>query len=92
MFFNFSFMLLIISTLSGCNLGLKQNGPTPLPNANKPSKEPQTTTPTSAPTPIPTPVPTVSPTPVAKEDIKVKGLYLTGWSAGKRKEWIIILI
>lgn len=76
---------LIISTLSGCNLGLKQNGPTPLPNANNPSKEPQTTTPTSAPTPIPTPVPTVSPTPVAKEDIKVKGLYLTGWSAGKKE-------
>jgi len=36
--------------------------------------------------PAPTPEPTVTPTPEAeKEKIKVKGLYLTGWSAGNKE-------
>ena len=77
--------IFIISLLTGCKFETAKNGPTPIP-------EPQlTATPTPEPatvsnTPTPTPEPTVIPTPVTgKKDVKVKGLYLTGWSAGNKE-------
>lgn len=75
----------IISSLTGCKFGTAQNSPTPVPNPVG------TVTPTLVPTavpntPTPTPVPTVTPTPaVVKNDVKVRGLYLTGWSAGNKE-------
>lgn len=75
----------IIPVISGCKLETAQNGPTPEPNPQvTATPEPEPTTVLN--TPVPTPQPTATPTPAAvKKDVKVKALYLTGWSAGNRE-------
>lgn len=75
----------VISLLTGCKFETAQVEPAPEPSTQ--ISEAPTPEPTTVPdTPTPTPEPTAAPTPVPeKKDVKVKGLYLTGWSAGNKE-------
>ncbi len=72
-------VFLIISVLSGCKLNSNDKNPDPGPVTVSPS--PAATPVLMQPTPIITPAPTPE---VTKKDVKVKGLYLTGWTAGSK--------
>lgn len=78
--------------LTGCGTGNGKN--TPVPSPAEPSVSPQPTEqPTSVTNPTVTPAPTKTETsspkpeptePGTKKEVKVKGLYLTGWTAGNK--------
>jgi len=76
-----SICFIVISLFVGCKFESAQNSPTPTPNPQI-TATPEPTAALGSPTPTPEPV--VIPTPVP-EKVKVKGLYLTGWSAGNRE-------
>ncbi len=77
---------------AACGKGGDKNAPVPSPAelsvSPQPTEQPAsvknpTITPTPTPTPSPVPVPTQA---GAKKDVKVKGLYLTGWTAGSQEK------
>lgn len=77
--------VLITVLASGCSLSQKY----PVPNTPEPSSPPQESQ-TSIPSPAPTPAqeasPSPVPSPVTTDRVAVKGLYLTGWTAGDPKK------
>ena len=83
--------LLTSLAFSSCGNGGGKNAPVPSP---APSVTPQpteqsasVTNPTSTPAPAPTHFSSPEPTKAGtKKDVKVKGLYLTGWTAGSREK------
>jgi len=85
--------LFTVSIVSGCKLENIRNNPAP-GHENQDIVTPEPVQPVLSDTPIPTPEPTAAPTPAAKKEVKVKGLYLTGWSAGNRErmEYYIKLV
>lgn len=83
-------ILFISLMLAACGDGRGSNAPSPSPTATsglpQPTKLPELVinpTVTAAPTPSPVPEPTKAAT---KKEVKVKGLYLTGWTAGNREK------
>ncbi|UZQ84437.1 putative glycoside hydrolase [Thermoclostridium stercorarium] len=90
------FCVLFVFLVTGCKF--ENSGKTSLTDQSKQvfvTPEPEHEMVFNTPTPTPTPEPTAVPTPSAvKKDVKVKGLYLTGWSAGnkERMDYYIKLI
>lgn len=83
------FLLLFICfftiSLTGCKFENAKNHPAAKPNqqiSETPNSKPTDVLNTPSPTPEPTVTPTPEPT---KKEVKVKGLYLTGWSAGNKE-------
>lgn len=91
-FISFFIGLVLVS----CGHGGDKNAPVPSPAESsispQPTEQPASViNPTVTPVPTPTPTPTLSPAPKpthagAQKDVKVKGLYLTGWTAGSKEK------
>lgn len=91
-FISFFMGLVLVS----CGHGGDKNAPVPSPAESsispQPTEQPASViNPTVTPVPTPTPTPTLSPAPKpthagAQKDVKVKGLYLTGWTAGSKEK------
>ena len=74
--------IITVFLVTGCKFENVKNDPEPQNNII--TEPEQHETPTN--TPTPSPEPTAAPTPVPeKKNVKVKGLYLTGWSAGNKE-------
>ncbi len=77
--------LIVLGQISACKPESSEDIPTP-------PTELKNVSPTPAkiqPSPTKTPPPTVTPSPIpaqSEQDIKVKGLYLTGWTAGSKEK------
>ena len=84
--------LLILALLQGCKISHQEK----IPELVNPDTVSPTVTADPSPTPVPTPVPTLTQTPVSEQvvpssgktggDVKVKGIYLTGWTASSAEK------
>ncbi len=84
---------LFFSLLIACGKGGNKNAPGPTPDKPselmQPTGQPASIAPSITPAPSTTPTPTDATAPTiagAENNVKVKGLYLTGWTAGSREK------